>query len=95
MKFCTLAIATTLLAQKAKVNSQMVTNGNFAYIGSYSFPRDLGYELGGGSIVGDTLYLVVNSEEEDSYIASVPIQRHRKCCCCSHCDSHIYIMTIL
>lgn len=73
MKFCTLTIAAAALLKKA--NSQTVTNNNFQLVGSYSFPSDLGAELGGGSIVGNTLYLVVNSERADSYIASVPVER--------------------
>lgn len=78
MKFCTLAVAAfTLLVPE--VNSQTVTNGNFQFVESYNFKYGLGREyLGGGSIVGNTLYLVVRAEKADSYIASVPVERDGK-----------------
>ena len=80
MKFHTLALVAALLAPK--VNSQPtvnITNGNFTFVGSYDAQSVLGDGyLGGGSIVGDTLLLVVNAESRSSYIASVPVQRDCK-----------------
>ena len=56
------------------VSSQTVTNGNITFLGSYA-STPFGY-LGGGSIVGNELLLVVLAEYTDSYLASVPIQRN-------------------
>lgn len=77
MKFCTLALATALFAP---VNSQTVTNGNFTFVGSYAIPSNLtlGNYLGGGSIVGNTLKLIVEAERSAAYLASVPILRDCK-----------------
>ncbi|KAL7426469.1 hypothetical protein ACHAXM_000467 [Skeletonema potamos] len=75
MKFCNLALSAALLAPK--VNSQNVTNGNFTFLGSYQVPTDLGRELGGGSIVGNKLLIVVwSAYSDESKIASVPILRN-------------------
>ena len=65
------------------VSSQSVTNGNFTLLGSYA-SNPFGY-LGGGSIVGNELLLVVRAEYTDSYIASVPIQRN-----CRFTQSYIH-----
>lgn len=75
MKFRTIALATALFAPP-KVNSQPVPNGNFTFVGSYASP--LNDYLGGGSIVGDTLKLMVGVEEPGAYLASVPITRNGK-----------------
>jgi len=75
MKFCTLALAAALLAPK--VNSQItMTNGNFTFLGSYESTA-LGEYLGGGSIVGNKLLIVVEAEYAYSKIASVPILRNQ------------------
>ena len=76
MKFRTFALAAALLAPQ--VNSQTVTNGNFTFVGSYETASTLGGFLGGGSIVDDTLLLIVNSEFSGSSMASVPILRNGK-----------------
>jgi hypothetical protein len=86
MKFCTLALAAALLAPK--VNSQItMTNGNFTFLGSYnSAPSSY---LGGGSIVGNKLLIVVDAEYENSKILSVPIFRNGK-----WSKTCVFIMTI-
>lgn len=87
MKFCTLALAAALLAPK--VNSQItMTNGNFTFIGSYESTA-LGAYLGGGSIVGNKLLIVVEAEYASSKIASVPILRNGKLF-----KTCVFIMTI-
>ncbi len=75
MKFRTLALAAALLAP---VNAQTATNGNFTFVESHAFPSTLGGYLGGGSIIDDTLYLIVNSEEWDAYMAQIPVFRNGK-----------------
>ncbi len=75
MKFRTLALAAALIAP---VNAQTVTNGNFTFVESHAFPSNLGAYLGGGSIIDDTLYLIVNAEESDAYMAQIPILRNGK-----------------
>lgn len=82
MKFHTFAIV-ALLASK-QVNSQTVTNGNFTFVGSYAFPSAKGAYLGGGSIVDDKLLLIVNAEEIDSYLGSVPVLRNCKLLALTH-----------
>ena len=88
MKFHTVALAAALLAPK--VNSQNVTNGNFTFVGSYEFPSALGAYLGGGSIVNDKLLLIVNAEESDAYLGSVPVLRNCKLSTLAYASSLSY-----
>ena len=62
-------------------NEQFIANanvGNFSVVESYAFPSTKGRRLGGGSIVGDNLLLVVNAEQDNAYLASVPVVRDGK-----------------
>ena len=77
MKFHTLALAAAALLAPKKVNSQTI-NGNFSLVASYEFPSALGAYLAGGSIVNDTLLLVVEAELPEAYLASVPVLRNCK-----------------
>jgi len=88
MKFCTLALAAALLAPKVNSHCITMTNGNFTFLGSYESTA-LGEYLGGGSIVGNKLLIIVEVDFASSKFASVPILRNRK-----WFKTCVFIMTI-
>ena len=73
------------------VQAQNVTNGNFTFISSYALdpnnitaglPPNCDAEdanLGGGSIVNDTLYIIICAESSDATFLEVPLERDGKC----------------
>ena len=79
-----LLVAATGLSSSSLTNNNMVESFNvqsnanvgiFSLIETYEFPDG---ELGGGSIVNDKLFLIVNAFDDDAYIASVPVLRNCK-----------------